>query len=619
MGLLVAQLFSSLASASTLFLVAAGLSLIFGVTRIVNFAHGSFFMIGAYVGLLLASFATSGFLYWAAVLGAALVAGLCGLLLELLVLRRVYRAPEMVQLVACFGFALIVQDGIILLFGAEDQIGPRAPGFSGRFEVLGQSIPHYDILLIMLAPLVLLLLHVLMKHTRFGLWTRAATDDRDMLAALGVNQSVLFTAVFFLGALLAGLGGALQLPKAGAHGGMDLEILAAAFVVVVCGGMGSISGAYIAALLISLAEVFAIRFLPESALFMMFLVLALVLWLRPHGLFGQGETQAAFVPSDLAEKPALLPFSPPVKRVLAGALALLCLMPILLPILLSAAHLPLLTDILIMSLFAASLFLVVGVSGLMSFGHAAFFGIGAYATALLVTRADIAMPYAILIAPVAGGLIAGLAGVLFLRLKGVYFAMLTLAFAQVLWSLAQQWIDLTGGENGILGLWAPAFMGQYGTYYLTLAAVALALAALYAVIFSPFGFGVRAVRDSPLRAQALGLNPRRLQTRILAIAGAAAGLAGGLHAIAKGSVFPDTLEAARSFEGLIMIYLGGIASLFGPILGSGILTLMEDMLGRYDIWRLTLGLSILIIVLLAPQGIAGASQPLKKLFQRKLL
>ena len=127
MGLLVAQLFSSLASASTLFLVAAGLSLIFGVTRIVNFAHGSFFMIGAYVGLLLASFATTGFLYWAAVLGAALVAGLCGLLLELLVLRRVYRAPEMVQLVACFGFALIVQDGIILLFGRRRPDWPARP------------------------------------------------------------------------------------------------------------------------------------------------------------------------------------------------------------------------------------------------------------------------------------------------------------------------------------------------------------------------------------------------------------------------------------------------------------------------------------------------------------
>ena len=613
MGLLVAQLFSSLASASTLFLVAAGLSLIFGVTRIVNFAHGSFFMIGAYVGLLLASFATTGFLYWAAVLGAALVAGLCGLLLELLVLRRVYRAPEMVQLVACFGFALIVQDGIILLFGAEDQIGPRAPGFTGRFELLGQSIPHYDLLLIMLAPLVLLLLHMLMKHTRFGLWTRAATDDRDMLAALGVNQSLLFSAVFFLGALLAGLGGALQLPKAGAHAGMDLEILAAAFVVVVCGGMGSISGAYIAALLISLAEVFAIRFLPESALFTMFLVLALILWLRPHGLFGQPEAQASFAPSDLAEKPAFQPLSRQIKIALPGALILLCAMPLLL----SASHLPLLTDLLIMSLFAASLFLVVGVSGLMSFGHAAFFGIGAYATALLVTKSTIAMPYAILIAPVAGGLIAGLAGFLFLRLKGVYFAMLTLAFAQVLWSLAQQWIDVTGGENGILGLWAPAFMGRNGTYYLVLVAVALALAGLYILIFSPFGFAVRAVRDSALRARALGLDPRRLHTRILAIAGAAAGLAGGLHALAKGSVFPDVLEAARSFEGLIMIYLGGIASLFGPLLGSSVLTLMEDMLGRYDIWRLTLGLSILMIVLLAPQGIAGTTHTLKKMISSR--
>jgi branched-chain amino acid transport system permease protein len=261
------QALNGLASASSLFLVAAGLSLIFGVTRIVNFAHGSFFMLGVYVayalvshaapalsaalGLVLGDAASQTAAYFLLLLCAALVAGMLGALVEVLLLRRIYQAPELFQLLATFALVLVIQDGTLWVWGAEDLLGPRAPGLSSAVDILGRRFPTYDLLLIAIGPLVLAVLWWCLQRTRFGVLVRAATQDREMLGALGVNQRHLFTAVFALGCALAGLGGALQLPREPAHLGLDMATIGDAFVVVVVGGMGSIPGAFVAALLIA--------------------------------------------------------------------------------------------------------------------------------------------------------------------------------------------------------------------------------------------------------------------------------------------------------------------------------------------------------------------------------
>lgn len=248
------QLLNGLAGASSLFLVAAGLSLIFGVTRIVNFAHGSFFMLGIYAAYSLAGQFGAGLGnlgYWLALIVAPLAVGLLGAVVEMLLLRRIYRAPELFQLLATFALVLVFKDFALWFWGPEDLLGPRAPGFTGSVEILGRRFPSYDLLLIAIGPLVLLALWLLLTRTRFGVLIRAATQDREMVAALGVNQAWLFTGVFALGALLAGLGGALQLPREPANLGLDLVVIGEAFVIVVVGGMGSIPGAYVAALLIA--------------------------------------------------------------------------------------------------------------------------------------------------------------------------------------------------------------------------------------------------------------------------------------------------------------------------------------------------------------------------------
>ncbi|MEZ5652264.1 MAG: branched-chain amino acid ABC transporter permease, partial [Burkholderiaceae bacterium] len=208
-GLLVA-LINGLASASTLFLIAAGLSLIFGVTRIVNFAHGSFFMLGIYVAYSAVTWlGDSGLAFWSGLLLAALLVGVLGAVVEVVLLRRIYRAPELFQLLATFALVLVIRDAVLALWGPEDLLGPRAPHLSGAVELLGRAMPSYDLVLIVIGPLVLLALWLLLHRTRWGTLVRAATEDREMVGALGVNQAWLFTSVFALGALLAALGGAL--------------------------------------------------------------------------------------------------------------------------------------------------------------------------------------------------------------------------------------------------------------------------------------------------------------------------------------------------------------------------------------------------------------------------
>jgi branched-chain amino acid transport system permease protein len=601
MGLLIAQLLAGLANAAALFLVASGLSLIFGVTRIVNFAHGSLYMLGAYCGYTALQYLTGPLGFWAAALGAAVAVGLFGLLVECLILRRLYKAPELFQLVATFGVVLVVQDLTLMLWGAEDLLGPRAPGLDRAVMLFGQPVPEYDLALIAVAPLVLLGLWLLMTKTRAGILIRAATQDREMVGALGINQSLLFSGVFFLGAALAGLGGALQLPKGGADLTLDLGILAPAFVVVVIGGMGSIGGAFLAAVLISVVNVFGVLYLPESTLVLMYVVMAVVLLVRPHGLFGRAELQAGPPAAGIPDRP-LAPLGPSWR---AAALALIGLLAAL-PLIGSDFALVLATDIVVLALFAASLHFMLSLGGLISFGHAALFGGGAYAAALAVTYAETPMELALLLAPLAGGWLAFAIGWFCLRLTGVYFAMLTLAFAQLLWSLAFQWTEVTGGDDGLIGIW-PAAWASDGTvyYYLTLVLGGGAILMLRHLAHSPFGYALRAARDSEKRARVSGIRVERVRLAAMVVSGTMAGLAGGLFVFSKGSVFPSALEIARSFDALIMVFLGGVDALGGPLVGAAALTLLQDWLSRLESWRLLLGLAVIAIVLLAPTGIAG--------------
>ena len=614
----VVQLLNGLAGASSLFLVAAGLSLIFGVTRIVNFAHGSFFMVGIYVAYSLVAKLGASIGFWPSLLLAALAVAALGALVEVLLLRRIYRAPELFQLLATFALGLVIKDGVLWFWGPEELLGPRAPGLTGSVSILGRQFPTYDLFLIVAGPVVLGLLWLLLTKTRWGTLVRAATQDRGMVSALGVNQAWLFTAVFALGAFLAGLGGALQLPREPANLEMDLNIIGAAFVVVVVGGMGSIPGAYVAALLIAelkaiciwlgLVEIAGVSIsFSKLTMVVEFVVMAVVLVARPWGLFGRPQAPSRH--ASAAEQP--LRASGRVALYARWALlALLVLMPLL------AAQSPyvtvLLIDMLIAALFAASLHFIMGPAGMHSFGHAAYFGLGAYAAALLVRSLQLPMEVALLVAPAAAGLGAFLYGWFCVRLSGVYLAMLTLAFAQITWAICYQWDAFTGGSNGLTGVWPAQWLSdKRNYYYLTLALVAGSILLLHRILYSPFGYALRAGRDSVLRADAIGMNVKRLQWVAFVLAGTFAGLAGALYAFSKGSISPESLHVGKSIDGLVMVLLGGLQTLVGPVVGAFTFTWLHDTVARNtDYWRAMLGGIILLLVLLFPQGIAGFARQL---------
>jgi branched-chain amino acid transport system permease protein len=621
---LLIQLVNGLAGASSLFLVAAGLSLIFGVTRIVNFAHGSLYMLGAYIAYgLIGRFGATLPGYWLAVLGAALAVGAIGALIEVVLLRRIYAAPELLQLIATFGVVLIVADATLAFWGPEDLLGPRAPGFSGVIEIAGRLLPQYDVLLIIVGPAVLLALWWLTRRTRWGMLVRAATENRVMVQALGVDQARLFTSVFFLGALLAGLAGALQLPRESANLGMDLSVIAEAFVVTVVGGLGSIPGAFIAALLIGLVKALCIGLgqveigglsiaFSKLTLVAEFVVMAVVLALKPYGLLGSAP--AALPTTAVAEHRVLV--HPPGRRSLVVASAAIALFA-LLPLVGDEYDLVLATDVLVFALFAASLQFMLGVGGLASFGHAAYFGLGAYAAALAV-RHGLPMEATLALAPAAAALGALAFGWFCVRLSGVYLAMLTLAFAQIVWSIAFQWDSVTGGSNGLIGVWPPAWLaGKQAYFHFTLAVAAAALIALGWIAHTPFGYALRAGRDSELRAEASGIDVRATRWAAFALGGAFAGLAGGVYAFSKGSISPETLAIPRSIDALVMVLLGGLNALGGPLLGAIALIGLQDWLARAtDYWRAGLGAAILLLVLAFPMGIGGAVQWLRARVRR---
>jgi branched-chain amino acid transport system permease protein len=334
--------------------------------------------------------------------------------------------------------------------------------------------------------------------------------------------------------------------------------------------------------------------------------MAVVLVAKPYGLMGTAPSAPPTTP--VAEFRALV--VPPGRRAALGALGALALAA-LLPWTGDEYRLILATDVLVFALFAASLQLVMGTGGMASFGHAAYFGLGAYGAALAVKHGA-PMEVALALSPlsaIAGALVIGWFCV---RLSGVYLAMLTLAFAQIVWSIAYQWIDVTGGSNGIVGVWPAAWLaGRQAYYWFSLALVGAALAAIVWIAHTPLGYSLRACRDSPLRAEAVGIDVRQTQWTAFALAGGFAGLAGGVYAFSKGSISPETLAIPRSVDALIMVLLGGLNAPAGPLLGAAAFTWLSDTLGRAtDYWRAVLGAAILVIVIAAPMGIGGALQRL---------
>jgi branched-chain amino acid transport system permease protein len=283
-----AQSLSGLTAAMFLFLIASGLSLIFGVLRVLNFAHGTFYMLGAYSAFQLVQWIGTGpGSFWMAALGAAVAVGVLGGVVERFLFRHLYGKDELYQLLFTYALVLILSDVAKIFWGTQQKSVSRPAELAGAFSLFGATIPYYNLFILLLGPFIALTFWFVLQRTRVGRFIRAAALDRETLGALGVNVSGLYTGVFVLASFLGGLGGALVTPVRTIVPGMDTEIIVEAFIVVVIGGLGSFWGTFLGSVIYGQVLSFGILFFPRFSIFSVFALMAAVLIIRPWGLLGR--------------------------------------------------------------------------------------------------------------------------------------------------------------------------------------------------------------------------------------------------------------------------------------------------------------------------------------------
>ena len=501
MEFFIAQLLNGLVYGVLLFLMAAGLSLIFGLMNVVSLAHGSFFMLGAFFGLSIARF--TGSFWWALVL-APIPVSIIGVIMELLFMRPLYRRGHMDQVLLTFGFTFVFFDLVQAVWGRVIVRLPAPEALQGATQIGLGVFSTYRLFLIGFGFAIALLLWLFLERSRLGAMVRAGVDDAAMAAGLGGNIPALFTGLFGAGVALAALGGVAAGPVLGLYPGMDGDPYPA-FIVIVIGGMGSLRGAFIGSLLIGEIDTFGKAYFPSLALFLIYVVMAVVLLVRPQGLFGIKYT-------GVTAAPAVTTVSTPATARTRAVGLLVLLAMLLFPFLVNDYPRALIAEIYIFGIFAMSLDLLLGFTGLMSFGHAAFFGLGAYAVAILGTLLGVNAWLALAAGVGVAAAGAALIGFFCVRMSGIPFLMLTLAFSQLVFSVALKWRDLTGGSDGMAIAERPSFFGfelsnSLAMYFMALAFLCWLLG-LRRLLNAPLGHVFVGIRENEPRMLAIGYSTR---------------------------------------------------------------------------------------------------------------
>lgn len=286
MQIAVTQIVNGLVLGMLLFLMSAGLSLIFGLMNVVNIAHGSFFMLGAFFALTIAERTGE---FWLGLALGWIPAVVLGFAMERLFIRYLYARTHLDQVLLTFGFTFVFADLVRLAWGPDIRNMEVPPALEGAVDVFDIILPRYRLFLIAFGGVIALLLWLFLERSRIGAMVRAGVDDAATASGLGINVQLLFGGVFALGVGLAALGGAAAGPVLGVYLGIDTEILIPAFIVVVIGGMGSLRGAFVSSMLVGVIDTLGKAYFPDLALFAIYLLMVVVLLTRPHGLFGVGK------------------------------------------------------------------------------------------------------------------------------------------------------------------------------------------------------------------------------------------------------------------------------------------------------------------------------------------
>jgi len=284
MGTFILQMMNALSYGFLLFIITSGITIIFGILGVLNLAHGSLYLLGSYIGYSLIM--NAGLPFWVALLAVPIIIAIIGLFIEFVLLRPTYKLGHLSQVLVTFGLAYILHD-IFSIFWGKNVMVVNPPAFLNySIELLGFSIPAYRLSIIIIGCIIAFLLWFMQEKTKWGAVVRAGLSDKEMVGALGVNISLVFTFIFMFGSLLAGIGGVLGSPILGIYPGMEFQILILSLVVLVVGGLGSVTGTFVASLLVGFVETFSRFFVPELSLIITFALMAIVLIVRPQGLIG---------------------------------------------------------------------------------------------------------------------------------------------------------------------------------------------------------------------------------------------------------------------------------------------------------------------------------------------
>ena len=601
-----------------LFLMAAGLTLVFGVMNFINLAHGSFYLLGAFFAVtaigLVPNFVVAAVLGIAATVAVALV-------VERLVIKPLHTRDHLSQVLATFGLILLFNELVRMVWGSAPQYITVPAMLSGTVEIVpGSPYPVYRLAITGVGLIVGAIIYVLITHTRAGMLVRAGASNRQMAESLGVNVTPLFTFIFGLGSALAGLAGIMVGPILSVEVGMGEPVLILTFVVIVIGGSGSVRGAFVGALLVGLVDTFGRFLLPQflgytagpalSSMSIYVLMAAMLFW-RPQGLFpvASASASAAAVPhAELGRGGATQTGLAIPKQVL---IAICVIALVLVPVLDEPFYTRLFTRMLIFGLAALSLDIIMGFGGMVSFGHAAFLGVGAYTVGVLsfhgIGSGFIAWPAAIGAAALASLVI----GAISLRTSGVAFIMITLAFAQMLYFFGIS-LEKYGGDDGMSLAGRSSFGGVIDIadpasfYYLALAVLAIALYLGRRLINSRFGMVIRGAKANEQRMLAIGFPCYRYKLAAFTLAGGMCGLAGAMLANVDGYVGPSAMHWFVSGELMVMVILGGAATLVGPIFGAMVFVLLEETLsGITEHWMAVFGPLLILVVMLTRGGVYG--------------
>lgn len=608
-------LFNGLTTGLAVFLVAAGITLIFGILRILNFAHGSFFMVGAYIVFSFVGSSTptiGGFIAYSLIAGA--VVGGLGYIVDLVVLRRLRHLDEATNLIATFALLLFCDGAVKLIWGLDQHTVNPPEALSSAIQLGGLFIPAMSLFTMALGIAVFLLLDLFITRMWLGKIIQSVAKDPWMASLLGIKVPVVFTAVVVAAFALAGFAGGLLVPNQSLSPSLSQSYLLQAFIVVIIGGIGSVRGAFVASLLLGLIESLNVIMFPgQPGLAIYVAMVAFLLW-RPRGLFYQASGEEAHMGGGGHDEHAgAAPHRP--RFGLAPRLALavgIAAVVFSVPWWANPGLTFLMGVIVIEALFALSWNLLYGVAGLAAFGHAAFFAVGAYFVGVLLKLAP-GIPFLVLLvgAAMVGALASWLVGMVAIRrTTGIALAILTMALGEILRSVAG-YTELLGKDDGLVAIPRPSIgsisLGSGTAYYLFLCIVCTLLAcALWWFTSSQFGRMLRSIRQDPVRAEFMGIKVQRCRVLAFAISGALATLAGGLMAPLTQIVTPEIGNIIHSTQPMLNSLLGGVGHFWGPAVGAVIFGFLSyGTRTLVGISEIVSGGVLLLIVLAAPSGLLG--------------